>query len=82
MNVYACQPRPNFPIKQPKVVKKVRKMQKKRDAQVKTIMTDITSIATQEVDRLRDIMHEMIVDETSENPIIIYEERDQDDDDE
>jgi hypothetical protein len=79
MFVRACS-QPKLPIKTPRFVRKARRLQKKRDVQLKTLVDDISSIATQEVDRLRDIAKELL-DNPNDNPIVIedkdgYEEDD------
>ena len=79
MFVRACS-QPKLPIKPPRFVRKARRLQKKRDVQLKTLVDDISGIATQEVDRLRDIAKELL-DNPSDNPIVIedkdgYEEDD------
>lgn len=83
MLTVACSPsaRPKFPIKTPGALKKARRLQKKRDAQLKTLVDDIGNIANQEVDRLRDIAKDLL-DNPGDNPIVIekdgYEEHDDD----
>ncbi len=74
--------RPKFPVKTPRAFKKARRVQKKRDAQLKTLVDDIGNIANQEVERLRDIAKDMLED-PSNNPIVVvekdgYEEEDDD----
>jgi len=67
---------PRIPIKAPRIVRRARRVQKQRDQQLKTIVDDISTIASQEVERLRDIAQELL-DDPAENPIIIekdYEE--------
>ena len=67
---------PRIPIKTPKFVRKARRVQRQRDQQLKTVVDDISNIATQEIERLRDLAQELM-DDPTENPIIIekkYEE--------
>ena len=71
MYTIACSSK--LPIKTPRVVRKARRIQRKRDAQLKTLVDDISSIATQEVDRLRDLATDLL-DNPGDNPIVIKED--------
>ena len=83
MLTIACSSQPpKFPMKTPRSFKKARRVQKKRDAQLKTLVDDIGNIANQEVERLRDIAKDLL-DDPADNPIVIeqkdgYEEEDDD----
>lgn len=72
---------PKIPIKAPKIIRRVRKIQKRRDQQLKTVVDDISNIATQEIERLRGIAQELL-DDPNENPIIIENEYEEKEDDE
>ena len=72
---------PKIPIKAPRIVRKARRMQKQRDQQIKTIFDDISTIAKQEVERVQDIAQELL-DNPTENPIIIEKNYDEESDDE
>ncbi len=72
---------PKIPIKAPRIVRKVRRMQKQRDQQIKTIFDDISTIAKQEVERVQDIAQELL-DNPAENPIIIEKDYNEESDDE
>ena len=71
MLTLACaSPAKKFNIKMPKVVKKARSIQKRRDQQLKTVVDDITDIARKEVERMSDLVQDFIGD-SSENPIVV-----------
>lgn len=70
--MYAVACSSKLPIKTPRIVRKARRIQKKRDVQMKTLVDDISSIATQEVDRLRDLTMDLL-DNPGDNPIVIKE---------
>lgn len=61
---------PKIPVKVPRAVRRARRIQKQRDHQVKTLINDISKIATEEIDRLRDLANEML-DDNEQNPIVI-----------
>ena len=71
MYTVACSSK--LPIKTPRIVRKARRIQNKRDVQMKTLVNDISSIAAQEVDRLRDLTMDML-DNPGDNPIIIKDD--------
>ena len=73
--------RPKIPIKTPRFVRRARRVQKQRDQQLKTVVDDISTIASQEIDRLRDIAQELLYD-PAENPIVIEKEYEQEGNDE
>ena len=68
-------------IKAPKVLKKVRGVQKKRDVQLKNVVDDISTIATQEVERSAELVKELLSD-PSDNPIVLKEKDEEDKNDE
>lgn len=72
---------PKIPIKAPRIVRKVRRVQKRRDQQLKTVVDDISNIATKEIERLRDLAQELL-DNPAENPIIIEKEYEEEGNDE
>lgn len=73
--------RPTIPIKAPRIVRRARRVQKQRDQQLKTVVDDISTIATQEIERLRYLAQELL-DDPSENPIVIEKEYEQEGNDE
>ena len=83
INMFTCASTkpPRIPMKTPNFVRKTRRGQKQRDQQLKTLVNDISNIATQEIDRLKDIVHELL-DNPTENPIIIEKEYEQESNDE
>lgn len=72
---------PRIPMKTPKFVRKARRVQKQRDQQLKTVVNDISNIATQEIERLRDLAQELL-DDPAENPIVIEKEYEEESDNE
>jgi len=72
---------PKIPIKTPRIVRRARRVQKQRDQQLKTVVDDISNIATQEIERLRDLAQELL-DDPAENPIVIEKEYEQENNDE
>lgn len=68
-------------IKTPKVLKKVRGVQRKRDLQLKNVVDDISNIASQEVERSAELIKELLSD-PAENPIVLEQEDQQDENDE
>ena len=67
MFVNACS-KPQLPIKTPRIVRKARRVQKKRDLQLKGIVDDIASIASKEVERTRDLFQDLL-ESPGDNPI-------------
>ena len=51
---------PKIPIKTPRIVRRARRVQKQRDQQLKTVVDDISNIANQEIERLRDLTQELL----------------------
>lgn len=81
MLTFACSSqRPKFPMKTPRAFMKARRAQKKRDAQLKTLVNDIGNIANHGVERLRDIAKDMLED-PSNNPIVVVEKYGYEEDD-
>lgn len=72
---------PKIPIKTPRIVRRARRVQKQRDQQLKTVVDDISTIANQEIERLRDLAQELL-DDPAENPIVIEKEYEQEGNDE
>ncbi len=70
LTIACASPASKFNIKTPKVIKKARSIQKRRDQQLKTVVDDITDIARKEVERMSDLVQDFIGD-SSENPIVV-----------
>lgn len=56
--------------RQPKVLKKLNSVRRTRDRQMKTIVDDISNIAREEIDRVSELVKE-VLDDPTDNPIVI-----------